>query len=143
MAVLVDYRCGRCGSTEERAVGSPPPPEVRCPSCGSWARRLWAPVGLGGRASQPATGTRPESPGPLCQANRDIPGLCALSPTAGRALVARVRGDNRALEAEIAYQERVQKESPGTLTVGGHAHASGDHAVAHHDHQASTTGGPT
>jgi DNA-directed RNA polymerase subunit RPC12/RpoP len=144
MAVLVDYRCGACRRIEERSVESPPPSEVRCPWCGSASRRKWAPVGLVGRAAQPMAGPRAPAAAPLCQANRDIPGLCALSPTAARSLVARVRGDNRALEAEIAYQERMQKESPGTLTVGGHGHAHGPgDDTAHHDNRAKTTGAET
>ena len=53
------------------------------------------------------------------------------SATAQRALVARVRGDNRSLDAELSYQERTQKEAPGTLAVtdhgcSGHEHLAGD-----------------
>jgi hypothetical protein len=120
---------------------------VGCEACGSPAQRRWSPVGLVGRASQPAAEPQAAAPAPLCQANRDIPGLCALSPTAARSLVARLRGDNRALEREIAYQERMQKEAPGTLTVGGHGPTApgAPHDAGHHHVTPplanSTTGG--
>ena len=136
MAVFVDYRCGSCGATQELLVTSPPPGSAACGACDGAARRVWSPVGLVGRAGQAAdpglaeTGSLGGDTGGLCRTNRDIPGLCTFSPTAARSLVARVRGDNRALEAEIAYQERMQKESPGTLTVGGHASAGGEHSHA-------------
>jgi len=121
MAVTVDYRCGTCGATAEARVPSPPPPERACGDCGAAARRVWSAVGVVGRARQPASGP-PSAGGPDCLVNRDIPGLCTLSPTAARSLVARVRGDNRALDRELAYQERMQRDAPGLLTVGGHAH---------------------
>jgi len=131
MAVTVDYRCRSCGWAAERRVPSPPPADVPCGGCGAPARRVWSSVGIVGRASRPASGP-PAPSGPNCLANRDIPGLCTLSPTAARSLVARVRGDNRALDRELAYQERMQKEAPGVLTVGGHAPG---HAHGHHDNE--------
>lgn len=131
MAVTVDYRCRSCGWAAERRVASPPPAAspvapvggrpIACgPPSASWA-------GLASRRAAP-----PPPGGPDCLAHRDIPGLCTLSPTAARSLVARVRGDSRALDRELAYQERMQREAPGVLTVGGHA-------PAHHHEDESTT----
>jgi hypothetical protein len=138
MAVIVDYRCRACGSTVERVVPSPPTPAVPCETCGGTARRSWGPMALGGRARQPSIEPAAAATGPLCRTNQDIPGLCSFSPTAARAFVARARGDNRALERELAYQEHMQKESPGTLTVGGHAHghdAATASSAESHEHQ--------
>ena len=68
------------------------------------------------------------------------------SATAQRALVARVRGDNRALDAELSYQERTQKEAPGTLAVTGHGcsgHETGTGTDHGHDRRPAGTAQPT
>jgi hypothetical protein len=59
-----------------------------------------------------------------------------LVPTAARMLAARARGDNRAIEREIAYQERAISEgtlspsAPVTTTFAGGPIASGKTATA-------------
>jgi hypothetical protein len=63
------------------------------------------------------------------------------SPTAARALVARVRKDNRNLEKELAYQEHMQKEAPGALTVTEHGHGPPDSHGAPRHHSPESTGG--
>jgi hypothetical protein len=140
MGVLADYRCPDCGAIDHPWVPSPPPAERECTVCGGAARRVFSAVGVVGRARPPAQGPPASTSGSLCRTNQDIPGLCMFSPTAQRALVARVRGDNRSLDAELSYQERMQKEAPGTLTVTDH----GCSAHEHHDtaqHTTSTAGG--
>ena len=134
MGMLVDYRCHACGCVNQSWVSSPPPPERECTVCAQVARRVFSSVGVVGRARQRSSEPRVATSGSLCRTNQDIPGLCMFSPTAQRALVARVRRDNRALDAELAYQEHAQKEAPGTLTVGGHGcsghaqHEASDHS---------------
>lgn len=63
----------------------------------------------------------------LCHDRADVPGLCLLSPEAGRAAVAIADGDGRALEAEYARQEerRELTGDPGTLGAAGHSHDTG------------------
>jgi hypothetical protein len=128
MSVLVEYRCPGCGSAAERFVQSPPAVEVLCAGCGGMARRAWGPPSVTGRARQPSLEPSSASKGPICLTNQDIPGLCMFSPTAARSLVARVRKDNRSLDKELAYQEHMQKDAPGALTVGEHGcgHSIGD-----------------
>ncbi|MGQ0481944.1 MAG: hypothetical protein ACT4O0_13115 [Pseudonocardia sp.] len=131
--ILVDYRCDNCLGTSEHLVSNPVPPTVSCPACLSSARRRFAPVGLGGRAAAPVD--RPvQSNRALCRDNPDVPGLCHMTPDAARTWVARARRDNRALERELAHQERTLKENPGKVlepvshTHGpthGHGHGHG------------------
>jgi putative FmdB family regulatory protein len=104
MAVLVDYRCRDCGVRTEYWVSCPAPDEATCARCGRQARRQFGAALLTG-ASEP-TGREPRAAGAGgCGHAPDIPGVCSLTPTAARMLTARARGDNRALEREIAYQE--------------------------------------
>ena len=112
-----------------------PPREVMCANCGGMARRVWSPPSVTGRAHQPSLEPSSASNGPMCRTNQDIPGLCMFSPTAARALVARVRKDNQTLEKELAYQEHMQKEAPGTLSVGGDGCG---HSIGH-GHEPSTS----
>jgi hypothetical protein len=135
MAILVDYVCRTCTGRVEAWVPSPAPAQRDCPACGAAATRAWAPVGMvSGRSSR----ARPEraptaspSPDPLCIRNPDVPGLCHMSPSAGRAWVARARGDNRALDRELERQERAAKVSPPTLAdVVAHDHS---HSHRHED----------
>lgn len=164
MAVLVDYACTTCEGRTEARVPTPPPAVHRCPACGGEARRVWAPVGLlrgpGGTGGTTASTTGPAAGGrrpgtgpagapgtgpagaPLCVANPDVPGLCHMTPSAGRAWVARARGDTRSLERELARQEAAAKVAPPTLgSVVSHHHHShhshhdggGGHHGDHHD----------
>jgi putative FmdB family regulatory protein len=97
-AMLVDYGCRSCGQVAERWQERPVPAARTCPACGGSALRRF-----GGRLLGPAGSSRP---GPADAPAGEIPGACALVPTAARALAARVRGDGRALDAEFARQER-------------------------------------
>ncbi|WP_281690224.1 hypothetical protein [Pseudonocardia thermophila] len=115
------------------------------------ARRRFSGLLLGG-----APAPRAEAPalsGPaLCQRYPDVPGLCHMNPVAARSWIARARRDNRALEREIARQERAYAEGtldPSTSPVAhdhghGHGHGHGhwhSHGHAHsHDHAAASTG---
>jgi len=92
--VLVDYRCSGCGRVTESWVARPVPDTRPSPCCGAEARRRFGGSILGRAGTAGKPGPAPE-----------IPGLCTLSPTAARAMTARVRGDTRALEREIAHQE--------------------------------------
>ena len=125
MAILVDYVCPTCAGRFEARVAIPPPTSRDCPACGSTARRAWAPVGLSrGGASAPA-GPRAATAEPsLCTRNPDVLGLCHMTPDAGRAWVARVRGDNRTLERELAKQEAAAAvRTPKLDDVLSHSHA--------------------
>jgi hypothetical protein len=139
VGVLADYRCPGCGAVAHAWVPSPPPSEVDCTVCGLAARRVFSAVGVVGRARQPSTAPPGAGNGSLCRTNQDIPGLCMFTPTAQRALVARVRGDNRALDAELAYQERMQKEVPGTLAVTDHGCSAHEHHGDGHDSHTTTS----
>ena len=83
----------------------PIPSTSSCTSCGAPARRRFGGTLL--------TGLGASSPPPIpadthrhsCAAHIGVPAACSLAPTAARTLAARVRGDNRALEAELAHQE--------------------------------------
>ncbi|NMH95934.1 zinc ribbon domain-containing protein [Pseudonocardia acidicola] len=112
MGVLVDYRCRGCGARTEHWVARPVPAEAACGRCGAPARRQFGGALLTGapepRPVEPRTGS-----GGACGHAPGIPGTCTLTPTAARMLTARARGDNRALEREIAYQEKAIKA--GTL----------------------------
>ncbi|WP_291054232.1 hypothetical protein [Herbiconiux sp.] len=134
MAILVDYRCTACGSRHEAFVASPAPALRTC-ACGGEARRLFSPVGMiSGRGSGGADATTAPAPGTaaaasearrarkekaefasLCAQNPDVPGLCHMSPSAGRAWVARARGDGRALDAELTRQQAAAAISPPTM----------------------------
>jgi hypothetical protein len=136
MAILVDYVCRTCRGRVEAWVPSPPPATRDCPACGAAATRAWAPVGTLSRRSATPLATeqaRTASPPavPLCVRNPDVPGLCHMSPSAGRAWVARARGDNRALDRELERQEKAARHSPPTLSdVIAHDHG---HSTGHKD----------
>lgn len=137
MPVLVDYVCRTCCGRSEAWVVSPPPVTRVCPACGAVAQRAWASIGtLSSRSAAPA-GRQRRSGGadPLCVRNPDVPGLCHMSPSAGRVWVARARRDNRALDRELANQEAAAKVAIPTLAdvvmhEHGHSHSRG----AGHDH---------
>ena len=138
MAVLVDYACPTCNGRTEARVPSPPPRALVCPSCGGEANRVWSPVGLlrrpqggvvagamdAGTVAPEASPSGGHTTRPLCVDNPDVPGLCHMTPSAGRAWLARARGDNRSLEQELARQEAAAVTSPPTL----------DAVVSHHHH---------
>ncbi|MHA6793441.1 zinc ribbon domain-containing protein [Pseudonocardia bannensis] len=112
MGVLVDYRCRDCGVRTEHWVARPVPDEAACGRCGSPARRQFGGALLTG-APEPKL-VEPQMSGTgACGHAPGVPGTCTLTPTAARMLTARARGDNRALEREIAYQEKAIKA--GTL----------------------------
>jgi len=123
MAVLVDYFCDVCSSRTEEWMPSPPASNKPCPACGGQARRLFSPVGLMRGAKEPVAHT-PASAKPLCLTNPDVPGLCHMTPAAGRAWLARARKDNRSLERELASQEVAAKIAAPTI----------DAVVSHHHH---------
>ncbi|MGH9098838.1 MAG: hypothetical protein ACRDV8_01230 [Acidimicrobiales bacterium] len=54
--------------------------------------------------------------------NPDVPGLCHMTPAAGRAWLARARNDGRALDRELERQEKEGGMSPPTI----------DDVVSHH-----------
>jgi len=119
MAMLVDYRCGDCGGLTERWVSHPPPESTGCARCGRPARRRFGGAlltGDGGPDRAVAAGSGPPSSG-ACGHDAGVPGTCTLVPTAARMLSARARGDNRALDREMAHQERAI--SAGTLDPSG------------------------
>lgn len=127
MSLLVDYRCDRCLGRTEAWVRSPVPATRPCPACGGTAKRAWSPVGL--VRGQAAPSARPEASQPaepLCVRNPDVPGLCHMSPSAGRAWLARARKDNRALDRELERQEQAAAVRPPTLAdVAAHDHGHG------------------
>jgi hypothetical protein len=139
VAILVDYRCRTCGGRAEFRVGSPPPGTRTCPACGADAVRAWGPVSaLTKRAPSsdrpPTAPHRAESAPPLCVANPDVPGLCHMSRAAGRAWVARARGDNRALERELEHQETAAATSPpkrADVLAHSHSHSHGESDAVH------------
>ncbi len=119
MPVLVDYRCGDCGGLTEWWVSHPPPASTGCARCGQPARRRFGGAlltGDGGPDRPIAAGSAPPSSG-RCGHDAGVPGTCTLVPTAARMLSARARGDNRALDREIAHQERAI--FAGTLDPSG------------------------
>lgn len=100
MAVLVEFSCTACGRrAEEWIAGAPLPASSTCTVCGAAARRQF-----GGRLLTGTPGPARASAQAHC-ADHTVPASCALIPTAARTLAARVRGDNRALDAELALQE--------------------------------------
>lgn len=129
--ILVDYRCEACDGTSEHAVANPVPATVECPACRAPARRRFAAIGLSGRAV-PATDPVPRGSGrALCLDNRDVPGLCHMTPDAARTWVARARRDNRSLERELERQERSLAVGTGAVadpvshdhgSASGHGH---------------------
>lgn len=131
MAILVDYRCDTCGDLAEAFVATPAPSTRACAKCDGVGRRTWSPVGLmtGGRDAKPPAPSAPRARArkPLCATNPGIPGLCHMSESAGRAWIARARGDHRALDRELARQEQAAKESVPTMSDAvTHSHFPGD-----------------
>lgn len=143
MTVRVDYCCKRCGQLEEFALPTPSATRT-CSACGGTAKRRWTTFGIGRAqtgdaalagpgASAPGT-ARSRKPGPdLCRSNPGVPGLCLLSESAGRALVARTKGDGRSLEREQ------QRQTEMLATTGSHEAVMSDHG---HGGGASNTGSP-
>ncbi len=126
MAIVVDYRCADCGALQEAYVASPPPPQRRCAACGGTSRRRWSPVGILSKRGEAAAAPAAPSSASLCAQNPDVPGLCHMSPSAGRAWVARYRGDHRALDAELSRQEAaaaVAKPTTADAITHEHSHA--------------------
>ncbi len=108
MHLLVEYACTRCNARADHWVTRPVPAEQDCRTCGTPARRRFGAALL--TTASPAEQRQPPASAPdPCQANADIPGACCLSPTAARSLAARARGDNRALDRELSYQEAAVK----------------------------------
>ncbi|GEL22233.1 hypothetical protein PSU4_11870 [Pseudonocardia sulfidoxydans NBRC 16205] len=123
MAILVDYMCPTCAGRFEVRVPVPPPTSRACPACGRTARRAWAPIGLTRGAARQSPRPAVAEPS-LCTRNPDVLGLCHMTPDAGRAWVARVRGDNRALDRELARQEAASAIRPPKIEdVLSHSHS--------------------
>jgi len=122
--ILIDYRCTHCGGRSERWVDSPAPQAATCPACLGDARRVFGFGGIGGSA-RTAT-SAPSGSGPPKEGQPDrldpnfvarhtgVPGICHMGPSAARRWAAMARKDTRAVEAEIAYQEKAVKD--GTLS---------------------------
>ena len=131
MSLLVDYRCDRCLGCTEAWVHSPVPATKPCPACGGMAKRVWSPVGhLRGPAAPSGRPEAPQLAEPLCVRNPDVPGLCHMAPSAGRAWLARARKDNRALDRELERQEQAAAVRLPTLADAvahdhGHGHEHG------------------
>ncbi|HET6502910.1 MAG TPA: zinc ribbon domain-containing protein [Amycolatopsis sp.] len=117
MKILVDYVCGACGRTDEHWMPRPVDDSVDCRACGGAARRRFG-VGMLVGSATPArpAGTAEPAGAASCAGHAGVPGSCVLVPTAARALAARARGDNRALDAELAGQQRAI--AAGTLDPG-------------------------
>lgn len=133
--IIVDYRCESCDGLSEHFVSNPAPPTMQCPACRAPATRRFSAVGLSGRAAAPVEHKPAKSDRALCLDNRDVPGLCHMTPAAARTWVARARGDNRSLDRELERQERSLKETAGPVADPvshdhGHSHG-GEHAHAH------------
>lgn len=131
--VIIDYRCRACGVLSEAFVASPAPAHHACAGCGGVADRRWSSAGLMPGKAETAPAPR-RAGGPLCATAPDVPGLCHMSETAGRAWIARARGDHRALDAEYARQERSaqhRKPSVADAISHGHHHAGHEAAPAH------------
>ncbi|MGH8998433.1 MAG: hypothetical protein ACRDY7_03490 [Acidimicrobiia bacterium] len=126
MPVLVDYRCGGCGTVTERWAPSPPEPTQTCPGCGGDAVRRYG-FSLGGRAT--AAPAAPALPGASCRGNPDVPLLCHVDPAAAPGWIARYRGDNRMLDEHLKRSEE-HPVRDGAPLAGSH-HSHGHH---HHHH---------
>lgn len=125
MGLLVDYRCADCSGRTEHWVAHPIPADRRCPACHGAAHRLFG-LGRLGRSggTEPTAPSAEPSSADLCLQNSRAPGICHMSPSAARRWAAMGRGDNRAVEREIAYQEA--SIAAGTMTPGSafsHSHA--------------------
>ncbi|RZT84200.1 hypothetical protein EV383_1037 [Pseudonocardia sediminis] len=116
MALLVEYGCPECGTRTDRWVSRPLPETADCGRCAGTARRRFGGALLT-RSPAPSAGSPSSGDGRTpaggCGHGAGVPGTCTLTPTAARMLSARVRGDNRALDREIAHQESAIKA--GTL----------------------------
>jgi hypothetical protein len=81
---------------------------------------VWTPIGLSrGATSTPQTATHEDhrvGKPPLCTQYPQVPGLCHMSESAGRMWVAKYKRDNRAVEAELARQERKAKVATPTMS---------------------------
>ncbi len=136
MTVRVDYGCLQCGHREELAVTTPIPTTV-CTVCGGTAKRIWTTFGIGrGRSGgADANADRSAAAGgrataslrgaDLCRSNPGVPGLCMLSDSAGRALVARSNNDGRSLEREQQHQ------TDFLASTGDHGAVVSDHGHSH------------
>src|SRR5690606_10628152 len=121
-------------------VSVPAQPIRSCDSCGGASRRLWSPVGLvssSQESGKPEKKKAPSRMGSLCATNPDVPGLCHMSESAGRAWIARYRGDGRALDKELERQEKAAAISPPTredAVTHSHFPASKDAGASHSSH---------
>ena len=133
MAIIVDYRCAECG-VHEAFVEVPAPPQRDCAKCGGISQRRWSSVGIISRSPEPTPSAAPQKSGAsLCAMNPDVPGLCHMSETAGRAWIARYRGDNRALDAEFTRQEKAAAFKTPTMDdaiTHNHRHGTSAHEPA-------------
>ncbi|MBW0106083.1 hypothetical protein [Pseudonocardia sp. KRD291] len=98
-------------------MSRPLPPTTDCARCTGTARRRFGGALLT-RSPAPDAGARTtQAPAGGCGHGAGVPGTCTLMPTAARMLSARARGDNRALDREIAHQESAIRA--GTLDPAG------------------------
>jgi putative FmdB family regulatory protein len=132
MAVLFDYRCSACHGIFEYRVTVPAPPTRSCPACHQKAHRIFSPVRLGGLAqarahpettfAHGASAQRDDAQLPLdCVTNRDVPGLCHLSPEAAAVWVAKARGDGRALDTAYRHQESLIAQGHTLSAIAAHS----------------------
>jgi predicted nucleic acid-binding Zn ribbon protein len=116
MAILNDYRCTSCAEVAEQWTHNPPPQEVPCVACGAPARRLWAAIRLAGSGHSDGRPAKISSPSPsLCTQYPQVPGLCHMSQSAGRMMVAKFTGDHQGVEKELSRQESHARNSPPTM----------------------------
>ncbi len=115
MPILVEYRCPDCDWRTELWAGHPLPALAECARCAHPARRQFGGALLT-RSAAPAP-TPDVTDGGRCGHGAGVPATCTLIPTAARMLSARARGDNRALDREIAHQESAIEA--GTLDPAG------------------------
>lgn len=116
--ILVDYRCRDCRVLAEYWTPSPPPQEMSCHLCGAVAKRVFAGLKLVGSTRETA-GEAPRvarQGGSGCAAHPALPGMCTLTESAARMLSARARNDTKAIESELARQEKAAAVRPPTLS---------------------------
>lgn len=103
MSVLIDYRCRECRRREEKWVERPVSAEASCSRCGGVSSRIW---GIGGiaRGGAPVAPAAPEGAA-SCLENSGVPAICHMHPSAARRWAAMGRGDTKAEQREIRYQE--------------------------------------
>ena len=126
MGLLVDYKCRSCSGRAEHWTIQPIPASQPCAACGGEARRLFAVarVSTGDSSAQQQRTSTGRDDAIACLQNSRAPGACHMHPSAARRWSAMGRGDTKAVEHEIEYQEKAIRT--GALTPSEaftHSHA--------------------